>query len=120
MATNFSSEVDHIERMRRYLWEQTTRRALDKSPSTWSPEDSTESIKLGWMMANVANTPCIELYSMYRDQPISEVVDSIKKMAPFDHICGKAAAIMAAQLMMHPDFPFSYSTGRANANTKRR
>lgn len=87
--------------------------------SNWYPEDTTQSMQLGWMLGNVPGTPYVELYCAGFEDEKGAILEAIKRMAPFDYVCGKAMAIMTAQLMKYPDYPFSYSTGRENADTKR-
>lgn len=107
------------ERFRRYLFEQYRLKKEHPDMSAWYPEDTTQSMQLGWMLGNVPGTPYIELYCAGFEGEESAILEAIKRMAPFDYVCGKAMAIMTGQLMKHPDYPFSYSTGRGNADAKR-
>lgn len=107
------------DRFRQYLFEQARLKKVHPDMSAWYPEDTTQSMQLGWMLGNVPGTPYIELYCSGPEDEAPAMVEAIKAMAPFDYICGKAMSIMTGQLLKYPDYPFSYSTGRENANAKR-
>lgn len=96
------------EAVRMYLWQQA-RRIQDRSGiDVWSPEDTSQSVPLGWMLANVPGRSEIELYILARGVCPKDIIGAIRDMAAYDYVCSKAISVMTAQLMRYPDYPFTY------------
>lgn len=98
----------HEEDVRMYLWQQARRIQDRKGTDVWGPEDTSHSVKLGWMLANIPGRNEIELYVLTRQVDPKDIVRAIRDMASYDYICSKAVSIMTAQLMRYPDYPFTY------------
>lgn len=74
----------------------------------WTDEDRQASLQLGWMIAQAPGVPYLDLFSLKVGVRPSEIMETILAAVGTMPVCDKAAAVLTAERLKHPNVQFSY------------